>query len=61
MNAALDELSQATPDVKRRLIDAAGATVAADGVVRVEEAELLRAFAAVLDCPLPPFIERAKA
>ena len=59
LNAALDELSQATPAVKRQLIDAAGTTVAADGVVRVEEAELLRAFAAVLDCPLPPFIDRA--
>ena len=59
LNAALNRLSQASPTVKRELIDAAAATVAADGVVTVEEAELLRAFGAVLECPLPPFIERA--
>ena len=59
LNAALNRLSQSSPAVKRDLIDAAAATVAADGVVEVEEAELLRAFGAVLECPLPPFIERA--
>ena len=59
LNDALNRLSQAGPAVKRQLIDAAAATVAADNVVTVEEAELLRAFGAVLECPLPPFIERA--
>ena len=61
LEAALDRLAESSPAVKRRFIDAAAATVAADGTVRVEEAELLRAFAATLDCPLPPFIERPAA
>jgi hypothetical protein len=60
LNDALSRLAQAAPSVKQQLIDAAGATVAADGLVTVEEAELLRAFAAVLQCPLPPFLQIAQ-
>jgi uncharacterized tellurite resistance protein B-like protein len=59
LNEALAALADAAPQVKQRLIDAAGIVVAADGVLRIEEAELLRSFAAVLECPLPPFIQRA--
>jgi hypothetical protein len=32
-----------------------------DGQVRVAEAELLRAIADTLDCPLPPLVETAGA
>ena len=60
LNDALAALHQAAPQVKQRLIDAAGVVVAADGHVTVEEAELLRAFAAVLEIPLPPFIQAAE-
>ena len=59
LDAGLDRLAEAYPAVKRSFIDAAAATVAADGTVTVEEAELLRAVAAVLQCPLPPFIAGA--
>lgn len=56
LDNALESLRGATPQVKRRVIDAATATVAADGTVTIDEAELLRSFAAVLDCPMPPLI-----
>lgn len=57
LDTALETLRGATPQVKRRVIDAAAATVAADGAVTIDEAELLRSFAAVLDCPMPPLID----
>ncbi len=53
LDEALSRLDAASPAIKRRLIDAAAFTVAADGVVRAEEAELLRAIAATLDVPMP--------
>jgi len=61
LNEALSALADASPTVKQRLIDAAGIVVASDGLVSVEEGELLRAFATVLECPLPPFIEQGRA
>jgi hypothetical protein len=42
--------------VKRNVLLACAHTVAADGQVLYREAELLRAFAAPLDCPVPPFV-----
>ncbi len=59
-DTGLDRLAEAQMPVKRRVLEAASATVAADGVVTVEEAELLRAVSAVLQCPLPPFIDAAR-
>ena len=53
MDAALAELAQAAPQVKRAIISAAVATVSADGVITLEESELLRAIAAALACPVP--------
>ena len=58
-DAALTRLAEAYPRVKRAFVEAAAATVTADGAVTIEEAELLRATAAVLQCPLPPFLESA--
>ena len=60
-DAGLDRLAEAQMPVKRQVLDAASVTVAADGRVTVEEAELLRAVSAVLQCPLPPFIDPAQA
>jgi Zn-dependent protease with chaperone function len=56
LDAALQKLSQSSPAVKVRLIDAAACAVAADGQVNVAEAELLRAMAVTLDVPLPPLV-----
>ena len=54
LDAALAELAQAVPAVKRDLIAAVTACIAADGKVTIEESELLRAIAASLACPIPP-------
>jgi hypothetical protein len=56
IDAALKRLSRSSPAVKRRIIDAAAHTVAADGQINVTEAELIRATAATLDVPLPPIL-----
>jgi Zn-dependent protease with chaperone function len=56
LDASLDRLADATPGVKRRIIDAAAHTVAYDGQVTACEAELLRVVAAVLEVPIPPFV-----
>jgi Zn-dependent protease with chaperone function len=57
LDAALGRLVTCAPGVKRRIVDACAHCVASDGVVCVEEAELLRLVTAMLDCPLPPFLE----
>ena len=43
-----------SPNVKREMLTAVTACIAADGKVTLEENELLRAIAAVLGCPVPP-------
>ena len=56
MDPALNRLAQAVPTIKKNLIEACIHTVGADGVILEAEAELLRAIADTLDCPMPPFI-----
>lgn len=53
-DAALSTLAKSSPKVKREVIGAVAACITADGRVTLEEAELLRAIAAVLACPMPP-------
>jgi Zn-dependent protease with chaperone function len=57
MDVALERLSQAVPQIKKNLLGACAQTVAADGVIQQGEAELLRAIADALDCPVPPFVQ----
>jgi hypothetical protein len=57
VDSALDRLAQAAPSVKKNLLLACAQTVATDGKVLDREAELLRAIADELDCPIPPFVE----
>ncbi|MEE2947853.1 MAG: M48 family metallopeptidase [Verrucomicrobiota bacterium] len=54
LDQALVTLEGATPDLKRQLIQAATATISADGYLQIQEAELLRAISDSLDCPMPP-------
>ena len=54
LDAALDRLAMASLPIKQRLIVAATHVVSADGVILIEEAELLRAISAALDVPMPP-------
>jgi hypothetical protein len=56
VDAALDRLAEASPSVRRNVLLACAQTVAADGQVLCREIELLRAVAAALDCPVPPFV-----
>ena len=57
VDVALDRLSQAVPQIKKNVLNACAQVVAADGVIQETEAELLRAIADALDCPLPPMID----
>lgn len=54
IGTALDHLVQAAPQLKRRVLAACGAVVGVFGTVSRDEAELLRAIADSLDCPVPP-------
>jgi len=56
VDVALEVLHGLTPGLKRRLLDACAACVGADGKITVKEAELFRAVADALDCPVPPLI-----
>lgn len=53
-DAALQTLTEASPAIKRRMINACAACVLADRQVTAREAELFRAICEVLDCPVPP-------
>jgi Zn-dependent protease with chaperone function len=56
IDAALNRLAQAVPIIKKNLIEACIHVGGADGVIVESEAELLRAIADTLDCPMPPFV-----
>jgi len=56
IDTALNRLAQAVPIIKKNLLEACIHTVGADGVILESEAELLRAVADTLDCPMPPFV-----
>jgi Zn-dependent protease with chaperone function len=56
IDAALDRLTASSPLIKKQILDACAKAVASDGQVRAREAELLRAIADSLDCPLPPLL-----
>ena len=56
LDATLARLAAVAAPLRRKLLQAAAATIAADGQVTLEEGELLRAVADALDCPLPPLL-----
>jgi hypothetical protein len=56
VDAALERMEQGSPSARKVLLEAAAATVQADGVVGVEETEMLRALAEALEVPLPPHL-----
>jgi hypothetical protein len=53
---ALALLNTASPQIKKMVLDACAACVAADNRITVTEAELLRAIADALGCPVPPIL-----
>ena len=54
LDAALTALTAIRPRDKERVLRGVLATIRADAVTGVEERELFRVIASVLDCPLPP-------
>lgn len=54
IDAALDQVAQATPPVKKVIISACRSVALQDNHLDNQQYELLRAIADSLDCPLPP-------
>ncbi|UCR85355.1 M48 family metallopeptidase [Pseudomonas chlororaphis] len=59
LDAALVRLRQLMPEERPMLLQAMARCVCYDGQVTVAEAELMRAVADVLDCPMPPLLSPA--
>lgn len=59
LDAAVIHLCNITPSEKRPLMQALARAVEHDGFVTITQAELLRAIADSLDCPLPPLLADA--
>jgi Zn-dependent protease with chaperone function len=53
---SIDRLRLASPKIKQAIVDACAHTVLVDNKVTPQEADLLRAIAMTLDCPIPPFL-----
>jgi Zn-dependent protease with chaperone function len=53
---ALEQLAAGSPGVLRRILLCATHVISADGEIRYTEAELLRAVAGALDCPVPALL-----
>jgi Zn-dependent protease with chaperone function len=56
IDPALNRLAQSAPQIKKNLLEACIHVIGADGVILEGEAELLRAIADTLDCPMPPMM-----
>jgi len=60
LEKATDLLKNLKPLQKPRFLKAMACSINADGIVSTEEAELLRAVASLLDCPIPPLLNQQK-
>jgi Zn-dependent protease with chaperone function len=54
VDAALARARAALPTLRRRIIEACSLVAAHDGRIHMQEAEMLRAVAEAIDCPMPP-------
>ena len=61
VDAALARLAKCPAAIQRNILLACGKTVVADNHVTDREAELLRAIADSLDCPMPPFVDAIRS
>ena len=57
LNDAMDALNLLKPLAKPQVLKACAACIASDKKISSSERELLRAFSAALDCPMPPLLE----
>lgn len=60
LDESLIQFDAASPALKRMILSACTVCIGVDGSVTREEAELLRAVADALDCPIPPFLPGEK-
>ncbi|HUG43050.1 MAG TPA: M48 family metallopeptidase [Acidobacteriota bacterium] len=58
LDEALERIDRSVHSVKEAFLNACAVCVAADGTIHPEEAELLRAIADSIECPVPPIIPR---
>ena len=56
LNDAMDKLNLLKPLAKPQVLKACAASIASDEKISAGERELLRAFSAALDCPMPPLL-----
>jgi hypothetical protein len=56
LDSALSLLAELTPQLKRRLLTACAEYISADHEISIAEAELFRAIADTLGCPVPPLL-----
>ncbi|MBD2610454.1 M48 family metallopeptidase [Nostoc punctiforme FACHB-252] len=56
LKKSIERVQLASPKLKQAIIDACAHTVLVDNKVTPKEADLLRAIAMTLDCPIPPFL-----
>ncbi|MFW9259714.1 M48 family metallopeptidase [Nostoc sp. CALU 546] len=56
LKKSIERLRLASPKLKQAIVDACAHTVLLDNKVTSSEADLLRAIAMTLDCPIPPFL-----
>lgn len=56
IETAAELLADSAPETRKKFLDGAMAAVTHDGRITMAEAELVRAFAAVMDCPIPPLL-----
>lgn len=59
LNGALKQLQRLQPNAKKQLLEVCIESVFHDGRVKVEEAEIVRAIAETLGCPIPPIVAEA--
>lgn len=59
IDLALKQFAHATPVLKRLILESASKSVMEDGAVSSREAELIRAAADAMGCPIPPFVRTA--
>jgi hypothetical protein len=58
LRQGLEQIRMVSPRVKQGVVDACVHTVMLDNQVTSQEADLLRAIVILLDCPIPPFLEK---
>ena len=56
VDEAIEVLNTVAPALKKKILTACAACIAADKAITIDEAELFRAIASSLDCPTPPIL-----